>query len=147
MKTTTTTKVLFDMDGTIADLYNVKDWLQKLESSDTSVFSDAKPLVKIKSFKSYLKNLKEQGFKVEVTTWLPKNATKEYEQAVANAKKEWLQKYGILELLDNVNYLSYGIDKSQTENDFIFDDDDKVLNTFKGKGFHPRVLQAILKTY
>ena len=35
----------FDMDGTIADLYGVKNWLPYLEAEDTTPYAIAKPPV------------------------------------------------------------------------------------------------------
>ena len=36
--------IFWDMDGTIADLYNVPNWLDKLRAEDTSPYREAKPL-------------------------------------------------------------------------------------------------------
>ncbi len=140
-------KVLFDMDGTIADLYNVNDWLNKLQDSDASVFAEAKPLVDINAFKAYLRDMKTLGHSVEISTWLPKNATNQYKKAVIKAKAEWLVKYGIMELLDAVNYLDYGVDKSQGVSDIIYDDSDEVLLNFKGVSKSNILLYDVLKAY
>ena len=35
----------FDMDGTIANLYNVEGWESKLRAEDPSPYADASPLV------------------------------------------------------------------------------------------------------
>ena len=36
--------ICFDMDGTIADLYNVPNWLPKLRAEDASPYEDAAPI-------------------------------------------------------------------------------------------------------
>ena len=36
--------IFWDMDGTIADLYNVPNWLDKLRAEDTSPYREAEPL-------------------------------------------------------------------------------------------------------
>ena len=36
--------VYFDMDGTIANLYNVEGWESKLRAEDASPYADASPL-------------------------------------------------------------------------------------------------------
>ena len=36
--------ICFDMDGTIADLYGVDNWLEKLRSEDVSPYRDAEPI-------------------------------------------------------------------------------------------------------
>lgn len=35
--------ICFDMDGTVASLYEVDNWLSKLEKEDSSPFADAAP--------------------------------------------------------------------------------------------------------
>ena len=42
--------IYFDMDGTIANLYGVIDWLPKLHNSDASPYMEAKPLVEVGEF-------------------------------------------------------------------------------------------------
>ena len=37
--------IIFDMDGTIADLYGVDDWLTKLRNEDISPYLECEPLV------------------------------------------------------------------------------------------------------
>ncbi len=36
--------ICFDMDGTIADLYNVPNWLERLQAEDATPYLEAKPL-------------------------------------------------------------------------------------------------------
>ena len=38
-------EICFDMDGTLADLYGVPDWLAKLRSFDPTPYKVAKPLL------------------------------------------------------------------------------------------------------
>ena len=39
--------IYFDMDGTIANLYAVENWLPKLRNEDASPYTDAEPLVRL----------------------------------------------------------------------------------------------------
>ena len=44
----------FDMDGTIADLYAVPNWLEKLRKGDPSPFQDAAPMWNMKALRNAL---------------------------------------------------------------------------------------------
>ena len=37
----------FDMDGTIADLYGVENWLDYLIAEDTTPYTEAEPLLRL----------------------------------------------------------------------------------------------------
>ena len=39
--------IFFDMDGTIADFYNVPNWLLKLRNNDASPYEEAVPLLRL----------------------------------------------------------------------------------------------------
>ena len=43
------TTICFDMDGTIADLYGVQNWLEMLQAENPQPYRQAKPLLDIKS--------------------------------------------------------------------------------------------------
>ena len=40
-------KIWFDMDGTIADLYGVENWLEMLIAHDETPYAIAKPIVNL----------------------------------------------------------------------------------------------------
>lgn len=61
----------FDMDGTIADLYAVPNWLEKLRKGDPSPFQDAAPMWDMKALRNALLNAINKGWEVRVITWLP----------------------------------------------------------------------------
>lgn len=42
--------IYFDLDGTLVNLYNVPNWLQKIRSEDVSPYLDAEPLVNFSLF-------------------------------------------------------------------------------------------------
>ena len=85
--------LVFDMDGTLNNFYGVKGWLEDLENERTRPYEICDTLWDMKTLKETLINLKEKGWKIAVTTWLAKNATTEYDNAVRKAKLEWLNKY------------------------------------------------------
>ena len=121
--------LVFDMDGTIADLYGVDGWLNDLRTEKTRPYEIAEPLYNMDELCETLNKLRKLGWMVCVTTWLAKNATKEYNKAVTKAKKEWLKKYNFP--YDEIHCVKYGTTKANcTRNkaDFqiLFDDNKKV---------------------
>ena len=105
-----TKMLVFDMDGTIADLYGVNGWLNDLQSEKTTPYEEAEPLYDMAELKNVLNMLQSNGWQVVVTTWLAKNATKAYNKAVTKAKKEWLAKYSFP--YNEIHCVKYGTTKA-----------------------------------
>lgn len=103
--------IVFDLDGTLADLYSVSDWLEKLRSYDATPYSAAKPIYAAEELIPLIAELKDRGFRIIVTSWLSKESTKEYDAAVRKAKKEWLAKYGFP--YDEIHLVKYGTPKTK----------------------------------
>ena len=102
--------IVFDMDGTIADLYGVNGWLEDLQTGKTRPYEIAKPLYDMEDLKATLNKLQDLGWKIVITTWLAMNATKEYNKEVAKAKKDWLEKYNFP--YDEIHCVKYGTTKA-----------------------------------
>lgn len=103
--------IVFDLDGTLADLYSVPEWLEKLRSYDAIPYSAAKPIYDAKELIPLIAELKDRGFRIIVTSWLSKESTKEYDTAVRKAKKEWLAEYGFP--YDEIHLVKYGTPKTK----------------------------------
>lgn len=78
--------IYFDMDGTIADLYGVDGWLDKLRAFDATPYRDAKPLIKLNVLAKMLHQLQKRGYKIGVISWLSKTSTADYDKQVTSAK-------------------------------------------------------------
>lgn len=110
MKNTLKKILVFDMDGTIADLYGVENWLPMLRNEDTTPYEIANPLYNMVILNTVLMILKAQGWEIVVTTWLAKGSTKEYDNAVRKAKIKWLKKYNFP--FDEIHLVKYGTTKA-----------------------------------
>lgn len=124
-----TKMLVFDMDGTIADLYGVEGWLEDLETYKTRPYEVAEPIYNMDELNETLQKLQKLGWQIVITTWLAMNATKEYDKAVAKAKKEWLAKYNFP--YDEIHCIKYGTTKAnctRKKADFqiLIDDNKKV---------------------
>lgn len=106
-----TKMLVFDMDGTIADLYGVEGWLEMLKNSDATPYRVARPLVDMIRLVKLLTILKNHGWKIAVTTWLAKNSTKNYDSQVRTEKIAWLKKYGFP--FDEIHLVKYGTTKAK----------------------------------
>ena len=102
--------LVFDMDGTIADLYKVDGWLQMLRNEQTEPYEKAEPMYNMTELSDILNKLRSLGWLVCVTTWLAKDASKEYNKAVTEAKKAWLAKYNFP--YDEIHCVKYGTTKA-----------------------------------
>ena len=72
--------IWFDMDGTIADLYNVENWLPKLRSYDPSPYAEAKVMWNMSLLARYLNKLQKLGYWIGIISWASKDSTKEYDR-------------------------------------------------------------------
>ena len=130
--------IFFDMDGTIADLYGVENWLDLLIARDALPYEVAKPLVRLSALARVLNRLQREGYRVGVISWLAKNSTAEYDKAVTEAKLEWLGKHLASVAFDEINIVKYGTPKqmfAHTEQDILFDDEEKNRKDWTGEAF------------
>lgn len=143
-----TATIFFDMDGTIADLYGVENWLDYLIASDTLPYAVAKPLLRLNSLARVLNRLQREGYRIGIISWLSKSGTEEYNNAVTETKKNWLKKHLASVHFDEINIVKYGTPKqmfARTENDILFDDEEKNRNNWTGKAFDVNAILEILK--
>lgn len=120
-------RIAFDMDGTIADLYGSKDWLDKLINK-RPVFADLEPMVDMEEVNSLCQQLETQGYEIMIITWLPKKATKDYKTSCRAEKREWLAKY--FPMVKEIHAVQYGASKSSVtkglEDCLLFDDIEEI---------------------
>lgn len=146
----------FDMDGTIADLYAVPDWKQKLEREDTSPYRFAAPIWDMQELNEVLMLLAKEGHEIRVISWLAMDSSEEYKTAVRDAKMEWLKQYDFP--VDKCHFVAYGttkancVRKAACENPAILiDDNTKVRNGWHlGETIDPTAvddLPAVLRKY
>lgn len=102
--------LVFDMDGTIANLYGVSGWLSDLRSENVRPYVEADPMYNMDKLAEVLNIFKSCGWRIVVTTWLAKGATKAYDNAVREAKIEWLEKYDFP--YDEIHLVKYGTTKA-----------------------------------
>jgi hypothetical protein len=139
----------FDMDGTIADLYSVSEWLADLESHNPRPYKEAKPMVNMSLLSRYIHKAQAMGYEVNIVSWLSKSSNSEYDKAVAEAKMEWLKKHLRSVQFDKVVIVPYGTPKStcveNAQNGILFDDEHKNRAEWNGISAEPSEIFEILK--
>lgn len=118
--------IMFDMDGVLAGLYDVPNWLEYLIASDTTPYRDAKPLVNMNRLARLLNRLQAKGYHIGIVSWLSKNATIEYDRAVALVKREWLARHLSSVHWDEIKIVPYGTPKQEVvevTGGILFDDE------------------------
>ena len=80
----------FDMDGTIADLYGVVDWLPMLRAELPTPYKTAQPMWDMERLAKALRKAQAQGIEVCIITWLSKGASRWYKKEVRKVKRNWL---------------------------------------------------------
>lgn len=129
--------VYLDMDGTIADLYDQPNWLERLHEEDASVFEECKPMVSEMKIRNLFPN---ENFELKILSMTPLNASENYCKKVENAKNKWLDKY--FPSITNRIYLKYGKNKNlkNSKNAILIDDSEEIRNNFKGMAINPKEL-------
>lgn len=137
-------EIWLDMDGTFADLYSVKDWLEQLMVESTAPYSDAKPLVNMSLLARLLNKAQAQGYKIGIISWTSKKCSPNYHTAIQKAKVGWLKKHLPSVKWDTINIVPYGSNKYQYAtakcNAILFDDEERNRTDWGGKAYDEKML-------
>lgn len=130
--------IYFDMDGTIANLYGVDNWLEKLEAKSAEPYALAVPLVRMQALARRLNNLQRNGYKLGIISWTSKTATEEYAKEIEIAKRQWLKKHLPSVEFNEIIIVPYGTKKSSVvrhPSGVLFDDEQRNRIDWGLKGF------------
>ena len=143
-----TKAIYFDMDGTIADLYGVENWLPMLRAYDATPYRTARPLLHLSTLARYLNKLQRNGYTIGIVSWLSKCSTDEYDAAVTAAKREWLARHLASVHFDEIIIVPYGVPKSRVieyADGILFDDEEKNREEWCGIAFDVDNIIEVLK--
>ena len=143
-------KICFDMDGTIADLYGVENWLEYLLEENVKPYKIAKPLVNMSILARRLNNLQRKGYEIGVISWTSKCGSDEYNAEVEAAKRAWLHKHLASVKFDFIAVVPYGYNKAafaDSEQDVLFDDESKNREDWRGVAYGVDNILEILKSF
>ena len=117
--------ICFDMDGTIADLYGVPNWLEMLRAFDPTPYAQAEPMWDMTELADLLHEAQAIGIEIRIITWLSKESTADYDRAVREAKREWLEAQGFP--FDHFHGVKYGATKADSVRRYLSEDDTAIL--------------------
>lgn len=140
--------IYFDMDGTIANLYAVENWLEDIQNKNTRPYEQAKVMLKMNILARYLNKLQKKGYTIGVVSWLAKNSTQEYNERITKAKIDWLHKHLSSIHWDELHIVEYGTPKQtvvQHSKGILFDDEEQNRTNWTGTAYGVDNIIEVLK--
>ena len=140
--------IFFDMDNTIAALYDVPNWLDKLRAYDASPYAEAAVMLNMSLLARLLNRAQKAGHQIAIISWLSKMPTPEYDKLVTETKLAWLAKHLKSVHFDEIHIVAHGTPKQsfmKSENDILFDDEEKNRNNWTGEAYEPSDIIRVLK--
>lgn len=142
--------IYLDCDGTWIDLYGVENWLSYLQAENPYPYIVAKPLVNLTWLARTIHELQSQNIKIGIISWLSKNGTDAYNEAVTKAKVDWFKKHLPSVQFDEIHIVKYGTSKSSCAssfNDILFDDELKNREEWNGMAYDEKDLIKTLRSF
>ena len=102
-------KIYFDMDGTVYDLYGIKNWLEMLRNEEKGAFTLGNALVDMVALKEVCLRLIAKGYQIGIITWLPMGASLEYCEICTKEKRRWAENN--MPYISEFYALEYGVPK------------------------------------
>jgi hypothetical protein len=117
--------IVWDMDGTVADLYGVDGWLEMLRAENPLPYEIAKPMWDMERLVNVIRGLQDFGIEQRIVTWLAMDSTEEYKVETRNAKREWLEQFDFP--YDHFHGVQFGATKADSVRKFLADDETAIL--------------------
>lgn len=137
--------IYFDMDGTIADLYSVNNWLEEILHESTIPYETAKPLINLSYLARLLNQLTAKGHTVNVISWTARNGSPQYNEAVKKAKIKWLSTHLKSVKFTSIKIIPYGMPKELFGNGILFDDEEHNRQSWGTGAYTEKEIYSVLK--
>ena len=138
--------IWFDMDGTIANLYAVENWLYDLQAERVRPYAEAAPMLNFSLFARLLNQLQRNGWKIGIISWTSKCGSETYNMAVEMTKRAWLTAHLPSVEWDEIKVVRYGTNKlTATGGGILFDDEEGHRNIWGENAYEPQQIVEILK--
>ena len=129
--------IVWDMDGTIADLYGVDGWLEMLRAENPLPYEMAEPMWDMERLVNIIRGLQDFGIEQRVVSWLSMNSSEQYKREVRQTKREWLDEFDFP--YDHFHGVQYGATKADSVRKYLAEDETAILidDSFKVReGWH-----------
>ena len=126
-------KILLDLDGTLAGLYDRKDWLEKLNREEP-IYEELEPLVNMEELNAIAEKLITVGVQFCVVTWLAMGASEIYELITSMEKYRWCKKH--IPFISEFECQIYGTPKQTNYRNtqcILIDDNAEIRENFETK--------------
>ena len=130
--------IYFDLDGTVYDLYNVPNWLEKLRREEPNIFLEGETISNLstQTFTDVIVGLINSGYTFGVISWLPMYCTPEYAETCRQEKIKWCQRNLPFVPVENISIIPYGIPKQKaitkkSQIMWLIDDNKEVCEIWK----------------
>lgn len=139
----------FDMDGTIANLYSVENWLDYLTNHDTFPYRNAPPIFTASEIEKVVVSLLDKGYHIGVISWCSKEGDKDFNKEIRKAKRAWLSKF--FPFAHEIHIVAYGVPKwslvkpEERQDSILFDDEAQNLEDWEKHGGKAVNAKDILK--
>lgn len=143
-----TKAIYFDMDGTIANLYGVENWLECLRAYDETPYENATVMLNMQVLARLLNKLQANGYHIGIISWLSKNSNIDYDTRVTQAKRVWLDKHLHSVEFNEIKIVEYGTPKEKVVDypqGILFDDEIQNRENWFGQAFDVHNIIEILK--
>lgn len=117
--------IVWDMDGTMADLYGVDGWLEMLRAENPLPYEIAKPMWDMERLVNVIRGLQAIGVEQRIVTWLSMDSSEEYKTETRRAKREWLEQFDFP--FDHFHGVQFGSTKADSVRKFLADDEEAIL--------------------
>ena len=117
--------IVWDMDGTVADLYGVDGWLEMLRAENPLPYEIAEPIWDMERLINVIRALQDFGIEQRIVTWLSMNSSEEYKTETRRAKREWLEQFDFP--YDHFHGVQFGSTKADSVRKFLADDETAIL--------------------
>lgn len=139
-------EVWFDMDGTIANLYAIENWLNYLIDEDVFPYAEAAVMLNFSLFARLLNRLQSNGWKIGIVSWTSKNGSENYNLAVEMTKRAWLAQHLPSVEWDEIRIVRYGTNKYiECGGGILFDDEEQNREAWEDKAYEPSQILEVLK--
>ena len=140
--------IWWDMDGTIADLYGVENWLADLRAENVRPYVEAKVMWNMSQLARLMNQLQRMGYQLGIISKTSKGGSASYNELVKQAKLDWLKKHLASVSWDSICVINYETPKSlmmRTEDDILFDDELKNREEWLGEAYEPDMMIKVMK--
>lgn len=137
--------IYFDMDGTIADLYGVENWLDDLRAERTRPYAEARPLVNFSQLARLLNKLTAKGYTINIISWTSRGGTANYNEQVKQAKLVWIKRHLPSVMFTSIHIVPYGTPKQTLGSGILFDDEENNRKNWGENAYDETKIFEILK--